>query len=262
MNIVKKGQSWSRSLAREFKKMNDQENKAQRPFGAFEWGVVFTATLGLIAMNFLGTPELYLWFTSLFEWHQAHYWELGHLTFWVAACVIGYLIIPLIYLRLCRRAVGEYYLSFKWEWAYWRAYCLLFIAVSIPVVIVSFTPDFQSIYPFYTQAGRSVFDLIAWELVYGVQFFALEFFFRAFMLQGLRHSMGFASIAMMIIPYCMIHFPKTAAESVGSVIAGLILGVLAMRSRSIWGGVALHWAVAIEMDLLCLAHKGQLFSLF
>ena len=59
----------------------------------------------------------------------------------------------------------------------------------------------------------------------------------------------------------MIHFPKTAAESLGSVVAGLILGYLAMKSRSIWGGVALHWVIAIEMDVMSLVQKGQLPSL-
>jgi membrane protease YdiL (CAAX protease family) len=50
----------------------------------------------------------------------------------------------------------------------------------------------------------------------------------------------------------MVHFQKTAAESVGSIVAGLLLGYLAMRSRSLWGGVLVHWCVAIEMDLMSL----------
>jgi membrane protease YdiL (CAAX protease family) len=56
----------------------------------------------------------------------------------------------------------------------------------------------------------------------------------------------------------MIHFDKTAAESAGSIVAGIILGMLAMRGRSIWGGVMLHWLIAIQMDVLSLAQKGQL----
>ena len=65
------------------------------------------------------------------------------------------------------------------------------------------------------------------------------------------------AIAVMLIPYCMIHFPKTAAESLGSIIAGLVLGYLAMKGRSIWGGVLLHWLIAIEMDVLSLIQRGQ-----
>jgi membrane protease YdiL (CAAX protease family) len=57
----------------------------------------------------------------------------------------------------------------------------------------------------------------------------------------------------MIVPYCMIHFQKPMAETFGAIIAGLVLGTLAMRTRSIWGGVAIHAAVALTMDVLALA---------
>ncbi|MCA9541205.1 MAG: CPBP family intramembrane metalloprotease, partial [Myxococcales bacterium] len=58
--------------------------------------------------------------------------------------------------------------------------------------------------------------------------------------------------------YCMLHFQKTASESLGAIVAGVILGTLAMKYRSIWGGVALHWLVAISMDVLSLFHQGRL----
>ena len=42
--------------------------------------------------------------------------------------------------------------------------------------------------------------------------------------------------------------------SVGAIIAGTILGTLAMRTRSIWGGVLIHCAVAFTMDGMALHH--------
>jgi hypothetical protein len=30
-----------------------------------------------------------------------------------------------------------------------------------------------------------------------------------------------------------------------------------MRGRSMWGGVLLHWAVAVEMDVLSLMQRGD-----
>ncbi|MBV72015.1 MAG: hypothetical protein CMH52_11855 [Myxococcales bacterium] len=56
----------------------------------------------------------------------------------------------------------------------------------------------------------------------------------------------------------MLHFLKTGSESLGAIIAGIILGSLAMKYRSIWGGVLLHWLVAISMDVLSLMHQGRL----
>ena len=40
--------------------------------------------------------------------------------------------------------------------------------------------------------------------------------------------------------------------SIGAIFAGLLLGTLAMRTRSIWGGVLIHAGVAISMDVLAL----------
>ena len=42
-------------------------------------------------------------------------------------------------------------------------------------------------------------------------------------------------------------------ETFGAIGAGLILGTLAMRTRSIWGGVLIHVGVAMTMDVLALA---------
>jgi membrane protease YdiL (CAAX protease family) len=52
----------------------------------------------------------------------------------------------------------------------------------------------------------------------------------------------------------MIHYGKPMAETYGAIIAGVVLGTLAMRTRSIWGGVLVHCAVAISMDVLALGH--------
>ena len=41
-------------------------------------------------------------------------------------------------------------------------------------------------------------------------------------------------------------------ETLGAIGAGVILGTLAMRTRSIWGGVLIHIGVAVTMDVLAL----------
>ena len=40
----------------------------------------------------------------------------------------------------------------------------------------------------------------------------------------------------------------------GAVVAGLILGTLALRTKSIWAGVLIHISVALTMDLLALQY--------
>ena len=239
------------------------EEQATGRLGGFEWGVVLVSALGLMVMYFGGQQQqLCLKVVQslglVSDESLARYLELILLGCWVGMCVLGYLMLPMIYLRACGRSLSDYYLGFQGFKRHISVYLTLFLPASALVVWVSYWPDFQKIYPFYTLANRSVFDLVMWELLYGVQFFALEFFFRAFMLESLRRALGFGGLLFMLLPYCMIHFDKTAAESAGSIVAGIILGMLAMRGRSIWGGVMLHWLIAIQMDVLSLAQKGQL----
>jgi membrane protease YdiL (CAAX protease family) len=59
---------------------------------------------------------------------------------------------------------------------------------------------------------------------------------------------------VMVVPYCMIHYGKPMPETLGAIVAGIVLGTLAMRTRSIWGGVLIHIAVAITMDMMAVAN--------
>src|SRR5215469_18060163 len=69
---------------------------------------------------------------------------------------------------------------------------------------------------------------------------------------------GNCRVPVSVMPYMMIHFTKPWPEALASIVAGLVLGSLAWKTKSIWGGVCVHCAVAITMDLLALSHKGQL----
>jgi membrane protease YdiL (CAAX protease family) len=120
------------------------------------------------------------------------------------------------------------------------------------VIIASTTQAFRHTYPFYRMANRSHFDLWTWEAFYAAQFLSLEIFFRGFLLQGLRKALGSNAIFVMIVPYCMIHYGKPLPETFGAIGAGLILGTVAMRTKSIWGGVLIHVGVAMTMDVFAL----------
>ena len=135
------------------------------------------------------------------------------------------------------------------------------LVVMIPVLlVVSRAPDFGAYYPMYPLAGRSWLDFAVWEMVYVSQFLCLEVFFRGFWLRGAR-SLGSAAIFTMTVPYVMIHFGKPYLESCGALVAGVVLGSLSMKTRSIWAGFALHATVAVLMDLLALHRRGALPAL-
>lgn len=264
----------TRLIRRFFEMMDAITPTANHRFGRFEAGVLITAALGMVTMQFGGMERV---FFDLFggllsdpSSPQAAYmspvglarsnpwYDLLSLVHWVGFCVLGYAIIPMAYLKLSKRKLGDYYISPRGFFNHLGVYLALAAPVLVVVWVVSFLEDFQSIYPFYKGSSRSWFDLIAWELAYGLQFLALEFFFRGFLLEGLRRAMGHGAIFVMLVPYCMVHFGKTAAESVGSLAAGVVLGVLAMSFRSIWGGALLHWIIAIAMDVASMVQTDRL----
>ena len=138
---------------------------------------------------------------------------------------------------------------------------LLCLVVVIPILaLVAHMGDFGTYYPMYHLASRSWLDLAVWEAVYLGQFFTLEVFFRGFWVRGSR-GLGSSAIFFMVGPYVMIHFPKPYLEACGALVAGVVLGSLSMKTRSIWAGFLVHATVAILMDLLALDHRHALPTL-
>jgi len=175
---------------------------------------------------------------------------------WSLGCMIFYLGVPLLVVPLVlRRKLSTLGLSPRGFFRHLWVYALLFLPVGVCVWIVSYQQAFQSTYPFYRNPA-TLAHLLVWELFYGLQFFSLEVFFRGFMLTELKHRWGWRAMLFMMTPYCMIHFSKPALEALGAVIAGSVLGVLALRTRSIWGGVAIHVSVAWWMDIASLLQRG------
>ena len=137
-------------------------------------------------------------------------------------------------------------------------YVIAFAIVFGLVIAVSYRENFQTYYPFYRRASRSWYDFWTWEALYAAQFFSLEFFFRGFWLRAGKQGMGSHAIYAMVVPYCMIHFGKPFLETLAAILAGLFLGTLALRTRSIWSGFLIHVGVAISMDLAALAQTTGL----
>lgn len=180
-------------------------------------------------------------------------YELWNLSYWAIWRVVGFLVLPAIAvavhprLRFSETGLGARGFS-RHAWLYG----VLFVPVLLAVIAVSFTEEFATYYPFYTDAHRSLFDFAVWESLYVAQFLSLEFFFRGFMIQPLRRVMGSSCIFAMMIPYVMIHFGKPMPECFAAIIAGVVLGTLALRTRSIWAGFLIHVSVALSMDVAAI----------
>ena len=230
------------------------------------WTVIAVACVCLLMVHYLkyssNLREVIPMLESLFNiqdqaWHKAYsrsgYRELIGYLWWGFWHLLCFIIIPMLTIRLVlKQSLKEY----GWQWGsvkeHWLGYVLLATPIIGFAIIASFGDDFSSHYPFYKRAHRSWTDLLLWECIYIIQFIGVEFFFRGFLVNGLRVQFGSLSVAVMCLPYLMLHFPKLWPESMGAILFGFFLGILAVRSRSIWGGVAVHVSIALTMDIAAL----------
>jgi membrane protease YdiL (CAAX protease family) len=183
---------------------------------------------------------------------------------WVFARVAGYVLIPFPIWKLLfpKDSLLDLGLRIRGFMSHLWIYGLC-LGIVVPVMlIVASQPDFGTYYPFYKNSSRSWFDFMIWEAIYWMQFLALEMFFRGFMLGALRRTLGSAAIFVMAVPYCMIHYGKPYLEAHGAIVAGVVLGSLAMRTRSIYAGFLVHITVAVMMDFLALWRRHALPTTF
>jgi membrane protease YdiL (CAAX protease family) len=220
-------------------------------FDARPLWVLILASLVLVFQEYYGDRPT---FDIVFPGIDAQWNTLGEFAWWTGSKVVGYLIVPFLVMRLAGFRAADTGFRLRGTGRHLWIYVALFLAILPVIVVASYTRPFQHTYPFYKLAARSWTDLLVWEGLYALSFLALEFFFRGFLLFGLKRSLGANAIFVMIVPYCMIHFHKPVAEVTGAIFAGIVLGTLALRTRSIWCGVLIHVSVAWTMDLLALSH--------
>ncbi len=189
--------------------------------------------------------------------------ELARLVYWSVWHVAGYFIFPALIIKLVfRRSLREYGMKIFGASRGWWVYVAMYLAILPLVMYLSTTDSFQHTYPFLKpeldESQRPVIDQAywnrfwIWQFCYALQFVALEFFFRGFMVHGTRLWLGPYSIFVMMIPYCMIHFGKPLPETLGAILAGIVLGFMSLKTRSVYMGALLHIAVAVTMDLAAI----------
>jgi uncharacterized protein len=190
---------------------------------------------------------------------QSHWKKLIEFAWWTSCHLLAFVLLPWI---LIRYFFKESIADFGWRWQethkHWAGYACLLAPILCFVYIASLGDEFIHHYPFYKLTQRSYLDFLLWEILYLTQFVCLEFFFRGFFLQALRPALGANAIWIMCVPYMMIHLPKLWPEATGAILFGFFLGILAMRSRSIWGGVLVHAGVALSMDIAAILRTSGL----
>lgn len=138
------------------------------------------------------------------------------------------------------------------------------ILLMLPLLLWAGTqPDFQQVYPranhLYLQKEQPYYvaGTVLYELCYSLDYVVTEFFFRGFLIIAFARFVGSKAILPMCAFYVAIHFDKPLGECISSFFGGLILGILAYRTRSIYGGIIVHLGIALLMELVGWLHLAQ-----
>lgn len=221
--------------------------------------VLCTAALALVLPRYYGQVRTLSKYPALMaSLSDLPYPDLHPHLYWAAFKLLNYGLVPWLCIRFVLKSnIREHGMRWVREPKIWLLYASMVLLVLPVAYLASGTDAFLRTYPKYAGAGNSWTEFLLWEAAYGFQFLMLEFFFRGFLIFALARSIGSLAIFVMIIPYAMIHFGKPLSECLGSILAGIALGTVALRTGSIWGGVAVHCAVAWSMDIFALARTGK-----
>ena len=166
---------------------------------------------------------------------------------------------------------GDRRLGLKWTLISVVTMALIIaVAVSIPSLRSQFQGQYlygrlaqplSDVGPVFSMQHVNLKALLYYELAMGFYMFCWEFFFRGFLLFGLQKSFlkTWGAVIVQALIFALLHWSfvanasKPPAEVLSAIPGGIILGILALRTRSFLYGFLAHWAISLILDLILLA---------
>ena len=203
-------------------------------------GLAITAFLSYYNRQFVGYERYYLLNIALLLWIP--------------------LVVILVFLR---RDVAEFGMTTGSLRSGLLVALLLFLLFIPVIVIVSPMKPFQDYYIAHARNsgvldyrgqldwGRVVFH----QVVVGFYMFAWEWFFRGFLLFGLKRLMPWVWAALLqAAAFALLHYLKPPIEVASSFFGALLLAGVALRYRSFLPCFVVHWAINASFDAAVLYH--------
>jgi len=210
--------------------------------------LLMATVLMLLCEQYGGVPFFRRQFTGLTEHADAFSRLLPHFA-WFAASFGFYALAPMLWLTLWGKrlsdfgfCLGDLQSGLKWL-------SVLLPPMLLVVATALNLESFRERYPLNKAALAGIGPFLGYEIGFAAYFLAWEFFFRGFLLFSLKPIFGTAAVVIQTIPFALLHLGKPFPEALGAVPAGLVLGLLALRTRSILPGFCLHTLTAFAMDL-------------
>ena len=128
------------------------------------------------------------------------------------------------------------------------------LAVLGPVLVVAACasatmPDFLLEYPLNRSACLSWQYFLFHAFLYLLFYIGWEIYFRGFVQFGLREKFGdWNAILVQTALSCLVHIGKPGGEIYGSILGGIVWGVVVFRTRSLLAAIVSHWLLGVSLD--------------
>lgn len=165
----------------------------------------------------------------------------------------------IIYKLLLKKELSHFYGLQNLRKVKLKPYWMMILLMIPLIYLASFQPDFLKEYPRYQRSGGSLIIKYfhfpkgvvvgIYELSYAFSFFIVELIFRGYFIFALVKYLRNDVVLPMAVTYCVLHFGKPVGEAISSFFGGFLLGVIALKTKNIYGGILIHIGIALLMEL-------------
>jgi membrane protease YdiL (CAAX protease family) len=153
-----------------------------------------------------------------------------------------------------RERLADYGLRFGITHRTIRTFLLAAPVIVVIALLTGHNPAFFDVYPLnvtirpqHTKIGIDLF--VIHSICYLGYYLGWEFLFRGFVQQGLSERCGIpTAILVQTMASAMLHYGHPPSEVFGAIVAGLVWGFFAYRTRSILSGLGQHTLLGIVLD--------------
>ncbi|MFA8343283.1 MAG: CPBP family intramembrane glutamic endopeptidase [Rhodothermaceae bacterium] len=178
--------------------------------------------------------------------------ELTEILYWLVSDSVTCLVFPCLILLLLREKISGYGMNFS-NWKTGWKYVLTALVFIIPVLwIISSFGAFINYYPTVSESRDNLSVFLVYQLGLIIYLFAWEFLWRGYLLFGLEKKFGFYSIFIQLIPFVLLHNGKPLLETVSAIAGGILLGYIALRTRSFIYGFLIHLMLISGIEIISL----------
>jgi len=203
----------------------------------------------LLAWKYFCSPGVYAYYFEMSGMRQVDPRVIGAICYFVS-CLLLMGALPVF---IIKRVFGERLRDYGVGLGLLKRTLRSFLILAPVFVLVGYFSSkyasLQGTFPINPDAGESafLFALNAGTLL--VFCIGWEFYFRGFMLVGLRDSLGNANaVLVQLLASSLLLIGAPATVAFGGILVGLLWGILALRTQSLLSGIGQHFLLGITLD--------------